>query len=104
MIVGSVTLLAVGLLCVVIGANIGIKKNISLIHDYHRRNVKESDLPAYCLLIGIGLIIIGVGTCLSGVLILTYLPLWWIPLPVGAAIGLYFIFKAQKKYNGSVFS
>ena len=104
MIFGCLVEFAVGLLCVILGLLIWIQKKVSLIHDYHYQNVQETDIPAYARLIGIGLLLIGGGICMTGLLNLVESTLWWIPLVVGILAGLIVMNKAQKKYNGSWFS
>ena len=104
MIIGILIEAIVGILCIVLGFLIWKKQKISLIHDYHYRNVKEEDVPSYTRQIGIGLIIIGTGILLTGMLDLLNSSLWWIPLIIGFSIGLIVIIKAQKKYNGSIMS
>lgn len=103
MILGFLIELAVGLLCAVMGLLIWKKQKISLIHDYHCKNVKKEDIPAYSRLIGIGMIIIGVGVAATGFLNLFELSLWWIPMLTGFVAGLAVMNAAQKKYNGSWF-
>ena len=56
------------MLCVVLGLLIWKKEKVSLIHDYHYKNVQEADIPAYARLMGIGIILIGVGICIAGIL------------------------------------
>ena len=102
MIFGFIVEASVGILCIVLGLIIWLKRKVSLLHTYHYQNVKEEDIPAYCRLIGIGLIIIGVGIAVTGVLNLLYLSRWWIPLVVGFGAGLTVMYIAQKKYNGSI--
>ena len=104
MVVGFVIELSVGLLCVVLGILIWKKKKISLVHEYHYRNVKNADIPAYTRLVGISLILMGAGICFSGLLNLIKSALWWIPMLIGFAAGFTVMNKAQKKYNGSWFS
>ena len=104
MIVGFIVELAVGSLCVVLGLVIWIKRKVSLVHTYHYKNVKKEDLPAYSRLLGIGLILIGVGICVTGLLNLFESAFWWIPMIAGFASGLAVLSTAQKKYNGSWFS
>ena len=103
MIFGFITELAVGLLCVVPGALIWLKHKASLIHEYHYKNVKEADIPAYTRLVGISLIAIGAGIIATGALNLIESPFWWVPLAVGFAAGFLVMNRAQKKYNGSWF-
>ena len=104
MIIGILIEAIVGILCIVLGFLIWKKQKISLIHDYHYRNVKEEDVPSYTRQIGSGLIIIGSGILLTGMLDLLNSSLWWIPLIIGFSIGLIIIIYAQKKYNGSIMS
>ena len=51
---------------------------------------------------GIGIILTGAGIGLDGVL--TYLdsPYWWVPLAAGIVLGAVVMYRAQKKYNGSI--
>ena len=104
MILGFIIELLVGLLCVALGLFIWLKQKVSFIHDYHYKNVKEKDIPAYVRLIGVGLIIIGLGLIATGFFNLFESSLWWIPMLIGFIAGLLVFNKAQKKYNGSWFS
>ena len=102
MIFGSIIEMAVGALCIVLGLLIWLKRKVSLLHSYHYKNVKEEDLPVYCRLAGIALMLIGVGIIVAGVLNLFYLSLWWVPLVVGFTVGFSIFIYAQKNYNGSI--
>ena len=104
MLLGFIVETAVGLLCIVLGLLIRKKQKVTLIHDYHYKNVAKEDLPSYAKSMGTGLILIGAGICAMGIFILFDLPLWWIPAVVGFISGLIVFNKAQKKYNGSWFS
>ena len=104
MILGLIIDAAVGSVCVVLGLLIWKKEKVSLIHDYHYKNVKKEGIPAYARLIGVGLIIVGTGICATGIFNLLESPLWWIPLLAGFAAGIYVLHRAQMKYNGSWFS
>ena len=53
---------------------------------------------------GIGLMILGAGIFVSSLFELAYSSLWWIPFTAGFFLGLIVIYKAQKKYNGSMMS
>jgi len=101
MIFGFIIELAVGLLCIVLGLLIWLKRKISLLHDYHYRHVKEEDISAYVRLMGIGLILIGAGICVTGFLNLLESSLWWVPLVIGLATGIIVMSIGQKRYNGS---
>ncbi|MBR3374298.1 MAG: DUF3784 domain-containing protein [Firmicutes bacterium] len=102
MIFGCIVEGLVGLLCIVLGVLLWKKQMISILHDYHHKHVKQKDIPAYTKQIGIGLILVGAGILITGVLNLFYSAYWWVPLAVGFASGLTFMYIAQKKYNGSV--
>ena len=104
MIFGAVVELAIGLLCIILGALIWFKRKVSLIHDYHYKNVAERDIPAYARLIGCGLMLIGAGISVTGLFNLVKSALWWVPMLVGFIAGVAVMNKAQKKYNGSWFS
>ena len=103
MIFGAIVEGAVGLLCVIMGLVIWLKQKVSLIHEYHYKNVKQEDIPAYARLIGIGLIVIGVGIGATGFFNLAENAFWWIPMTAGIAAGFILMSIAQKKYNGSWF-
>lgn len=102
MIFGCIVEGLVGLLCVVLGVLLWKKQMLSILHDYHYKNVRQRDIPAYTRQIGIGLILIGAGILITGVLNLFYSSYWWVPLVVGIGSGFIVMYIAQKKYNGSV--
>ncbi len=104
MIVGFIIELAIGMLCVVLGGLIWKKQKITYLHEYHYKNVKKTDIPAYTRLIGIGLIVIGVGIYITGFFNLAESSFWWIPILIGFSAGLLTMHVAQKKYNGGWFS
>lgn len=98
----NVLLLILGIFLSVLGI-VNIKGNISTIHSYNRRKVKEEDVPKYGKVVGTGTVIIGAS------LILAYLVTFWneeavdyIVLPM-MAIGLAFILYGQIKYNHGIF-
>jgi FtsH-binding integral membrane protein len=101
MILGFAVETAVGLLCLVFGLLIWKKQKVSLIHDYHYKNVRKEDIPAYTRLMGIGLILMGVGICTTGFLNLFESAAWWIPMLAGFIAGFILMNRAQKKYNGT---
>ena len=102
MILGVIIDLAVGAVCIILGMLLWKKQKLSILHDYHYKNVKEKDIPAYTHQVGIGFVIIGAGIILTGLLNLAYSSFWWIPLLAGIFSGIAIIYTAQKKYNGSV--
>ena len=98
----NILLLVFGICLSVLGI-INIKGNISTIHSYNRRNVKEEDIPKYGKAVGTGTLVIGVS------LILSYLVTFWnqaaidyIVLPA-MVVGLAFILYGQFKYNHGIF-
>lgn len=105
MIFGMIVFLVVGVLCCILGLLLWKKQKLSLLHDYHIRNVKEADIPAYTRRMGFGLLAIGAGCLLTGVLAFGLeQPLGWIAFPVGFLVGLVLMLRAQKRYNGGVIS
>ena len=97
-----VLLLVLGLFISVLGI-VNIKGNISTIHSYNRRKVKEEDIPKYGKAVGTGTLVIGAS------LVLAYLITFWnetaidyIVLPA-MVIGLAFILYGQIKYNHGIF-
>ncbi len=104
MIFGILTEMAASTICTVLGLLIWKKQRISLLHEYHYRNVKKEDIAAYTREIGAGLIIIGIGIFLTALLELLHSSFWWAPLFSGFFFGLIVMCRAQKKYNGSLMS
>lgn len=95
-------LLILGIFLSTLGT-VNIKGNISTIHSYNRRKVKEEDVPKYGKVVGTGTLVIGVS------LILSYLVTFrnadaidHIVLPA-LVIGLAFILYGQIKYNHGIF-
>ncbi len=102
MILGVIIDLAVGAVCIILGMLLWKKQKLSILHDYHYKNVKKKDIPAYTRQVGIGIVMIGAGIILTGLLNLAYSSFWWIPLLAGTISGIAVLYTAQKKYNGSV--
>ena len=95
-------LLVMGILLSTLGI-VNIRGNISTIHAWTRKRVKEADIPRYGRAIGAGTLVIGAA------LIVSYLVTFWnaavidyIILP-GLGIGLALILYAQLKYNHGIF-
>ena len=105
MIVEVIVFCAVGILLAVLGLVTWKKQKIDLIHDYHCKNVRLEDVPAYTRAMGIGQIVIGAGLCVTGVLqIFVHRPASLLALVPGFVCGLLIFHKAQMRYNGSWFS
>ncbi len=99
----SIILLVLGLLVVVIGV-VNMTGNISTVHAYNRRKVREEDVPKYGRAVGLGTLIIGIGLIVDFVLTLLELP-WAIPFVIipAVVVGLGLILYAQFKYNRGIF-
>ena len=96
--------IAVGVILTALGLVTWIGKQISLIHGYQHRNVKEEDIPAYTRAMGVGQIAVGVGFCLSGLIrLLSDGWVHWAVLGAGVLSGLIVMHLAQRKYNGGWF-
>ena len=98
----NIILLILGIFISVIGI-VNMTGNISTIHSYNRRKVKEEDVPKYGRAVGTGTLIIGVS------LIAAFVTTFWsetamsfIVIPA-LVIGLGFILYAQFKYNKGIF-
>ena len=98
----NIALLILGIFISVIGI-VNMTGNISTIHSYNRRKVKEKDVPKYGRAVGTGTLIIGVS------LIAAFVTTFWsetamsfIVIPA-LVIGLGFILYAQFKYNKGIF-
>ena len=98
----NIALLILGIFISVIGI-VNMTGNISTIHSYNRRKIKEEDVPKYGKAVGTGTLIIGVS------LIAAFVTTFWseeamsfIVIPA-LVIGLGFILYAQFKYNKGIF-
>lgn len=99
----NIIMLIMGLFIVALGC-VNIKGNISTIHSYNRRKVREEDIPKYGKAVGTGTVIIGASLAVS-----FFVTTFWneeivvfILLPA-IVIGLAFILYAQIKYNKGIF-
>ena len=99
---GHFPLLILGIFLSVLGI-VNIMGNISTIHAYNRRRVKEEDVPKYGRAVGAGTLVIGIS------LVLAFLVSFWseaaidyVVLPA-LAVGLVLILYGQFKYNHGIF-
>ena len=105
-----ITYLIIGIFCIIIGI-FNRKGNISLLHSYHRKRVKEEDIIPFGKLVGLGTIIIGCGVSLAGIIIVLnqftgneiFLIVGNILLVVGFIVGISISFYAMIKYNKGIF-
>lgn len=105
MVIELVVMLITGIICFILGFLLWKKQKISIMHNYHHRNVKQQDVRAYTRLMGIGVIVIGICTGITG--IINYVletGMGWIIFALGFIAGLIIMNKSQRKYNGSWFS
>ena len=97
------------LLCVLGGVN--MTGNISSLHSYHRKRVREEDKKPFGRLVGIGSIIIGISLAAFGVFMyvhektqnMLYCIVGCVVLGVGLVVGLGINFFAMIKYNKGIF-
>ena len=104
-----VTVLIGILLCALGGVN--MTGNISSLHSYHRKRVREEDKKPFGRLVGIGSIIIGISLAAFGVFMyvhektqnMIYFIVGCVVLGVGLVVGLGINFFAMIKYNKGIF-
>ena len=93
----------IGLVLIVIGI-FNTKGNISLLHSYHRKRIKEEDIKPFGKKVGIGTIIIGITLILAGLFaFLSYANISKVVLIIGLITGCIIIFYALFKYNKGIF-
>lgn len=99
----DISLLLIGLLVSILGI-VNITGNISTIHSYNRRKVKEEDVPKYGRLVGTGTLIIGISLIIGFILPLLNIniPLEYVIAPIGT-LGIILILYGQFKYNKGIF-
>ncbi len=97
-------LLIIGSIFFYLGWEIWKREKISLIHDYHYRKVKDTDIKAYTTQMGKAHLFIGTGIILTGIIdfFTNTLYGWWI-FGIAFCIGLVIIIHAQIKYNHGIF-
>ena len=82
---------------------VNIMGNISTIHAYNRRKVREEDVPKYGKAVGTGTLIIGASFVVGfAVSFISELLMAIIILPA-VVVGLGFILYGQFKYNHGIF-
>ncbi len=94
----------IGLLFVYLGLLLWIKEKINIMHDYHYTKVDETDKKAYTRIMGIAMIVIGIGSLLSGMASLFIgCVKSGIVFGVSFAIGILMMLYGQIKYNHGLF-
>ena len=99
----SLVQLGLGIICVMLGI-FNMCGNIGTIHWYNRRKVTKENQKAYCMFVGLGTLIAGVGI-IAGTVIeaLGYIAASGLAIGVGVLIGLALMLYAQFKYNKGLF-
>ena len=94
--------IAIGVFLFVVGI-LNTKGNISMLHSYHRKRVKEEDVIPFGKKIGAGSIIMGLTIIAAGITDLLSLNIANIVLVVGFIPGIVLIAYAMMKYNKGIF-
>ena len=99
----SLIQLGFGVICVMLGV-FNMCGNIGTIHWYNRRKVTKENQKAYCMLVGIGTLIIGATMIAAAVIqALGSIEASAAVIGVGFLIGMIPILYAQFKYNRGLF-
>ena len=105
-----IAIVIIGIVCVIIGI-FNIHGNISMLHSYHTKRVKEEDKLPFGRLVGAGIITIGVGLVAAGVLYYLasalqesiYATVSMVALISAIVVGLAVASYAMFKYNKGIF-
>ena len=92
----------VGLLVIIIGI-LNMKGNISLLHSYHTKRVKEEDVLPFGRKVGLGAIIMGCTMIAAAIAELFFENITNIILIAGFIPGIGLIVYAMFKYNKGIF-
>lgn len=99
----SMELLGLGAILTILGL-FNMKGNIASIHWYNRRKVTKENQKAYCLVMGLGTLIIGVCLIVSGIVqAFIGIETSAVIIVVGILIGFALMLYAQIKYNKGIF-
>ena len=100
MLLELIVLLIIGIIFLIVGWFIWKREKINLIHDYHYKNVAETDKKEYTALMGKGAIIIGIGIILTGIIdFITQTGWGWTAFGVCFVSGFGLMVYAGMKYN-----
>ena len=101
MIIELVIMGAVGIVFIIFGLLIWKKEKITLIHNYHHKNVKPEGVPTYTTINGKATVLTGIGCLSTGIVdFATTSGLGWIIFAICFAVSVTLFHYAQKKYNG----
>lgn len=96
-------LLSLGAIIAVLGI-FNMSGNIASIHWYNRRKVTKENQKAYCLVVGLGTLVIGSGLIIAGIMqALVSAEASSVLMVIGLVIGLVLILYGQFKYNRGIF-
>ena len=106
----NIAAIVVGVLFIFIGVG-HCRGNLSMLHSYHQKRVREEDRPVFGKLVGSGIIIVGVAVILMGTFALLADRLQMevcriigtALLITGLVVGLGISFFAMIKYNKGIF-
>ena len=99
----ALELLGLGTILTVLGI-FNMCGNIGSIHWYNRRKVTKENQKAYCMVVGLGTLIIGVCLIVSGIVqALIGIEPSAVIMAIGILVGLTLILYAQFKYNRGLF-
>ena len=65
----AIIFLALGALMLYFAVEIGMRRRIAFLHDYHYQNMKEEDITPYLHLMGVGLAVVGICFVCSAVIL-----------------------------------
>lgn len=99
----SLELLGLGTILTVLGV-FNMKGNIASIHWYNRRKVTKENQKAYCLVMGLGTLIIGVCLIIAGIAqAFISIESGAVIMVIGILIGFALMLYGQIKYNKGLF-
>lgn len=99
----SASLLGLGTILLILGA-FNMRGNIGSIHWYNRRRVTKENQKPYCMLVGLGTLVIGICLIAAGIVQpLIGVEVGSFIMLAGVPIGLALIVYAQIKYNRGLF-
>ena len=100
--VDMITKIIAGVVIIVLGI-LNMKGNVSLLHSYHRKRVREEDILPFGKTVGLGTIIIGSMVLITGIVEMFYADIANLVLIAGFVPGFLIIFYALFKYNKGIF-
>ena len=98
----NIMMLILGLCISVIGI-VNIKGNISTIHSYNRRRIKEEDIPKYGKVVGAGTLIMGLSRVLGFIVSFWNEEIKGFIIAPAIIVGLGLMLYGQIKYNKGIF-